>query len=538
MKGKIENIKVEQIIGITGISLLVIGFFWGIIAGTFSLIAWILLGLGAGSSAYFIIIKKESILKWIKEFDWKTASIRTSYILIIIGVIVLINIIANSKFYRADLTSNKMYTLSDHTIKLLKEIEKAKRPIKMLFFRTDIPMLQTVDDLLKEYKARCSEISLTFVDPDRKPLLAKKYNIRSIGLPYGGGRVYGTVIILSEGLKESVDVVKIKWQGGGRQARPTLALSDNIERDISSAILRVSKSKKKVYFIEGHGEVKLDDESKTGWGKTKNLIADENYIVDKFYLATGEIPKDASLLILAAPERNLLPEEIERLNKYLENGGHLLVLLEPLNKININQLLNKWGVKFENKLVVDPKNNYWFQPLIPLIVEYNYHPITMDLKYATFFPTLGVVTRADKNPEGAEVTILARTSSESWAESDLSGAKIKFDKNDLKGPIDVMAAVKKIIDKSKNKIMRMVVIGDSDFASNSSISSYGNSDLLLNSINWLAGKAELIGIRSKSPENRILQLSGPKLRFIFYSCVVILPLLVIIIGVVVWLRRR
>ncbi len=525
---------------IVGLVTVFVGFFWVLIAES-SLIGLILLGVGAVSLGILIFLKWEVVLKFFKEFEWGNFALRTSYIVIIIAVLILINIVANKRFYRADLTSEKRYTLSDHTIKLLKQIDKSDRSVKILFFRTDAPMLEVVDDLLKEYKARSSKITIKYVDPDRDPILAKKYNIRSIGLPYGGGRVYGTVILLSGGLKESVDVVKIKWrQGRGRQAQPTLALSENIEKDISSALLRISKNKKKVYFVEGHGEVKIDDDSKNGWAKTKKVISDENYIIDKIYLASaGTIPKDCSVLIMASPERNLLPQEIDLLNKYLETGGHLLLLLEPLNVININRFLNKWGVKFENKLVVDPKANYWFQPLIPLITEYNYHPITKSLKYATFFPTLGEVNKLDKNDEGAAVMEIAKTSPESWAESDISGNKMKYNAGiDKKGPISVMVAVSKNIDKNKNKEMRMVVIGDSDFAGNSSVSSYGNADLLLNSINWLAGKEELIGIRSKAPENRIIRITGTRLRFIFYSCVVILPLLVIILGVIIWLKRR
>ncbi len=525
---------------IIGLVSLFVGLFWILIAES-ALVGLILVAVGAVSLGLLVYLKFQEVVSFFKEVDWKSLSLKSIYIVSIIVVIILVNVVANKRFYRADLTSEKRYTLSDHTIKLLKQIDKSKRKIKIIFFRTEAPMLEVVDDLLKEYKARSSEISIKFVDPDRDPIMAKKYNIRSIGLPYGGGRLYGTVILLSEGMKESVDVVKVKWQQArGRQAQPTLALSDNIEKDISSAILRISKSKKKIYFVEGHGEVKLDDESKTGWNKTKQVIADENYIIDKIYLASaGKIPSDCNILVMAAPERNLLPQEIELLNSYLESGGHMLVLLEPLNIININSFLNKWGVKFENKLVVDPKNNYWFQPLIPLIVEYNFHPITKDLKYATFFPTLGVVSKLQKNDENAQVTVLAKTSPESWAESDISGSKIKFNKGiDTKGPIDVMVAVSKMIDARKKKEMRMVVIGDADFAANNSISSYGNADLLLNTLNWLAGKEELLGIRSKAPENRIIQITGTKLRFIFYSCVVILPLLVIIIGVIVWLKRR
>jgi len=399
-------------------------------------------------------------------------------------------------------------------------------------------MLEAVDDLMKEYKERCPHIEVQFVDPDRNPQMAKEYNIRSIGLPYGEYRLYGTAIILCSGMKESFDVLKFDYREVGGRYQPQVVLKENLEKEISSAILRVTKSKKNIYFVQGHGEVNLEDEDKSGWDKTAKQISDENYIVDKVYLPTLDIiPNDCAVLIVAGPQKNYTEKEFNIIENYLEQGGHLLVLLEPFVDVDFNPLLNKWGIKTSNKFVVDPGSSYWYQPIVPLITEYNYHKITEKLKYATFFPTVSPVEVMDNKPEGVNVSIIARTSTDSWIESDLESKKVKFNPDkDKKGPVSIIVAAEKKIDDKKST--RIVVVGDSDFASNYAISSYGNLDFLLNTLDWLAGKEELIGIRSKTPEVREIQLTKTKLNFILYFCVIILPLLIIIAGVLVWLRRR
>lgn len=515
-----------------------VGIFWILIAEK-NLIGIILTCIGILSGGFYIIYKLKEILNYIKKINWQKLGLKFYYVLIVIAVLFLINIIANKRSWRKDFTAGRRYTLSEHTLSLLKELEKKKKDIKMIFFRSEMPLTASVDDLLKEYKARCSVISLEFINPDKEPHRAKQYNIRSIVVnPYQQQRLYSTLIILSAGLKENIDAIKMDFRNVGGRPQPYPKIRENLEKDISSSLLRLTKSKKKIYFIYGHGEVDLADEDKSGWLEAKKVISEENYTIDKVYLAAlGKVPNDCNVLVLGAPQKDYTDKEYEIINNYLNKGGQLLVLLEPFVKININKFLNKWGIKTSNKFVIDTGSSYWFQPIIPLITEYNFHKITEGLKYATFFPTLAPVEIMDDKPEGVNIQEIAKTTSDSWIEWDLNSKKIKYNAGiDKKGPITAIASVTKKINDEKEA--RIVVVGDSDFASNSSIKSYGNMDLLLNILNWLAGKEELIGIRSKPVENREIQLTAVKLKFIFYSCIIIFPLLIIVAGVIVWLKRR
>lgn len=530
----------------TSLILLFIGIFWLLIS-TGSIIGYIIFGLSLILLIFLGIYKKHFLLESLKKIQWQTLGSKSYYIIVLICILILINVIANKRFLRWDITENKKFTLSEHTMKLLNQLNDDKKDIKIIFFRSPISVLDTVDDLLKEYKARCSVISVEIVDPDREPQRVKQYNITSIVNPYdrsNNEKIFGTIIILSSGLKEKVDTMKMDFRVVGQNARPYLAIKDNLEREISSSLLRLTKAKKKVYFVSGHGEVDLDDQDNVaGWYNIKNIIADENYIIDKLYLATiVTIPDDCDVLILAAPEKILSPEEINVLNKYLDAGGHMLVLNDPFLKNNLNLFLNHWGIKVFDKMIIDKGSSYFFQADVPLIREYNQHPITEKLKYQTFFPDASPVEILDKKPQGVYIQPIAKSSSDSWIVMNANRKKITFTPGlDKKGPIDIIVALNEKINNEKE--MKMVVIGNTSFVANTickgnSGGSMGNVDFLLNTINWLAGKEELISIRSKPIERHEIALSTIRLKFIFYSCVVILPLLIIIAGVIVWLRRR
>lgn len=513
------------------------GVFWLLIAGS-GIAGFAILAAGLALLVYILRGNYRETLAYFKSLDWKKIGSRYYYILLILAIFIMVNVISNRRFLRWDITESRRFTLSGHTRSLLKQLEKGKKQIKVLFFRSEVPLLEAVDDLLKEYKARCTVIEIEYIDPDKSPQRAKEYNVRSISVPYGNVKLYGTVVILSAGLKESIDVVRVDYRNAGGRYQPYLNLRENLEKDFSSALLRITKSKKKVYFVYGHGEVDLDDEDKAGWSETKNIIADENYIVDKIYLASlGSVPADCDVLVVGAPQKNYADAEIDLLNRYMESGGHLLVLLEPFVRNNLNVFLNRWGLATSEKFIIDPASSYWFQPVIPLVTQYNFHPITEKLRYATFFPTAAPVDVLDKKPEGVDIQVLAKTTPESWVESDTTGKQVKYNPGpDRKGPVNILVAVARKLDE--NKEGRMVVAGDADFAANANVKAYGNMDMFLNILNWLAGKEELIGIRSKPVQTREIQLTQVKLNFILYSCVIILPLLIIIAGVVIWLKRR
>ena len=177
--------------------------------------------------------------------------------------------------------------------------------------------------------------------------------------------------------------------------------------------------------------------------------------------------------------------------------------------------------------------------LAPLVLSYGSHPITSSLtRNMTIFPLAREVKVGKETGSGIDAQSLLSTSEQSWGEAEIKpGVAPKFDQGiDHQGPVTLGVAASK--NMGENKEGRLVVIGDSDFASNRAFGFQRNGDLFLNSVNWLAQDEDLIAIRPKSAANRSVTMTESQQRTFFWFSVALLPLLVIGSGVYVWWKRR
>jgi ABC-type uncharacterized transport system involved in gliding motility auxiliary subunit len=189
---------------------------------------------------------------------------------------------------------------------------------------------------------------------------------------------------------------------------------------------------------------------------------------------------------------------------------------------------------------------------MPVVSEYEFHEITQRFRYATFFPFARSISLVEPKPEAATLTLLAKTSPNSWAERQLKEKEAKFDKDkDQQGPISLaVAGTWKTKTEAKpeekpqepqpeaEREARFVVIGDSDFVKNRYYGLSGNGNFFLNAVNWLTEEADLISIQPKTQMPRTIQLTPSQGRLLFFVSVIILPLAVLLFGLSIWLRRR
>lgn len=471
-------------------------------------------------------MEKEKKSIKIKKFFSKFAKIfslrQTKYgtntlvaILALIGILVLLNFIAKKENIRWDLTKSKKYTLSDQTQEVLKRLDKEVKVTA--FYQTGNPEKEEVENLLKEYQEKNNKIKVEFIDPDKKPAIARQYGIER----------YGTIIFESDGKKEQAIAAT--------------------ESDLTSSILKLTKKeKKKIYFLEGHGEKDIENMDQDGISTVKLSLEKEGFEVAKLSLLTKpEIPQDTSVLIIAGPEKKLLDKEKEAIEKYLDEGGKLLLLLDPKSEIKedigFSEMLKKWGILWDRSVVIDPEQYFWTDVSAPVIIKWETHQITAKLSSA-FFPGVSEVAPAKDAPADITVTSLAETSKDSWLERDVETKQVKFDeKSDKKGPISIACVVQK--EKSEGekegaKKTRLVVVGDSDFIQNGFSEALGNQDFFLNSVDFLAEEEELISIRPKEEEERTVALTGRQAQMIFYTTVFGMPACVIFFGILVWIKRR
>ncbi|MFC1713509.1 GldG family protein [Candidatus Poribacteria bacterium] len=520
--------KWMTIIGCAGFGLIILTF--GIYAAT-SVFSWhikSLLGIGiAGVVVFWILTAMTSRAA-------RYGSNVAVMILLAFCILVLVNFMSSRRSARLDTTEGKQFSLSEQTKKILSELD---RDINITAFYSERHYRRrTAQDLLNEYAQQSSRLHLSLVDPNVNPGLAIGYQIKQDG-----------VVIFEAGEK-----------------RTDAKSSQNEEQDFTSAILKLlSTEQRKVYFLEGHGERDIDGYDENSLSNLTKLIEADNYLVEKLIL--GErVPDDCDVLIVAGPEKSLMPQEEEAIARYLDADGKAIIMIDPSPSASMAGLLKRWGVEVHDDIILDPIQQVNGIISVPATIRYDEeHSITIPLmapgsmrRVMTFFPVARSLAPGESPGKTLEITQLVKTSDGSWGETDtealLSEQRARPDEGqDLSGPMCVAIAValkekpsdvpppmpgQTPVDAKERRVL--VAIGDSDFVADKWLQQ-GNPDLFMNSLNWLVEEEGLISIRTKDQEQATVRtLSGRQLRFVTYSSIFAIPLILLIVGGVVWWKRR
>ncbi|HEY68341.1 MAG TPA: GldG family protein [Thermoflexia bacterium] len=433
-----------------------------------------------------------------------------------IGILVMVNYLAGRYHYRYDATELKEHTLSPQSVQVLAEVDK---PVTIIgFFAADDYRREAFEKLLDQYLYRSDYLSYSVIDPDREPLKARQYE----PIPYGG-------LLLQSG-----------------ERTETVYTPD--EQDITSALLKVTSEEQKViYFLTGHQEHDLKGYGDDGYSQVADALRDQNYAVRTLNLAvTTTVPSDAAVVVIAGPQTAFMNEEISRLRSYLIRGGKALIMQDPLYDAGLNDILSIWQVRFGDGVVIDPASSLLGGVAAPVVSGYRFSQITKDLPM-TFFPLARPVEQTGEDTSGAiTFSPLAETTPQSWAEQNTESEQVRLDEGvDTPGPLTLVATIEAMPALGSEEMKahpdlktRLVLIGDSDFASNKYVRSLGNGLLFLNTVNWLAEEERLIAIGPKSTQPRQVFLSQVQANAIFFTGVVLIPLALLATGVVVWWRRR
>jgi ABC-type uncharacterized transport system involved in gliding motility auxiliary subunit len=447
-------------------------------------------------------------------------------VVLILGVIALVEAVSYRHSYRVDLTENKRWSLSPQTVKVVQELPVPVRALA--FFRPDQPGKRAAEDLLEQYATRSNgRFTWETVDADRQPLVAREYNVES----------YGTIVLEAAAAGEG-------------QAKKEEKILDADEEKLTNALIRVTRAgKRTVYFLSGHGEKDPASNERTGYGQVKAAIEKLNYEVKDLLLAREpKVPEDAAIVVVAGPQKDLLPSETEALVGYVARAGKLLLLIDPFQTAGLAPVLERWGLEVGNDVIIDinPQGRLaGAGPEIPVVGDYEAHPITQDFRFATFFPVARTVGVRDKLPEGVTAQGLARTSGESWAETSqeqIRTGQVKPDAGERRGPLTVAAVAtvdaRDVPAERKDAKARIVLVGDSEFAANGFVNLSGNRDFFLNTLSWLAEEENLIAVRPKESRPAPVFLTAAQNQVLFAVPVLLIPLAMIVAGGVAVARRR
>jgi ABC-type uncharacterized transport system involved in gliding motility auxiliary subunit len=452
-------------------------------------------------------------------------------VLVVLGILVAINFIGARQNKRWDLTTNKQFSLSDQSRNVLAKLDS---PMQVLVFakEEEFPRYQ---DKLKEYGYWSKRVSAEYIDPDKKPTVAKQNKVEQ----------YGTIVFNYKGRSERVT-------------------SDN-EQDITNGVIKVvSGQQRKLYFTQGHGEKDTTSAERDGYNAVAAALGRENYAVEKLALAQqGSVPDDASVVVVAGPRIDFFAPEVDALKTYLAKSGKLMLELDPPDRVdsppltNLIALAHDWGVNVGNNVVVDVSGMgrlLGTDASVPVAANYPSHPITARFTLLTAFPLAREASPIPSGVDGHTAQVFVETSARSWAETDikslLATGQVALDesKGDKKGPIAIGSAVTASAtpaappkpgeaDAPKPET-RVVVMGDSDFAGNAGLGIQGNRDLFMNMVGWLSQQENLISIRPKEADDRRITLTATQQSNITWLSLLIIPGFIFGSGIYTWWRRR
>ena len=418
-----------------------------------------------------------------------------------------------------DWTEAQEHTLAKGTLDTLAAIP-ADGQVDIIAFFTHGNEGRAKDELDK-YAHASPRVHVRYLDPEQYPGLAQKFQIAS---------------------KEGVVVV---CNGTCETAKGTTKAVDVSEQSLTRAVRQAVSSKKKVYFVSGHGEVDPDETKGAGASAVKGGLEDENATVEKLVLASAkEIPADADAVIIAGPDKAFADRELELLDAYLKRGGSLFLMIDPDHDTNLEGQLKSWGIEADPEVIVEQQVQLFAAPSLgvqPVVTKYGTHPITDKLNgQPTLFRLARPVKRAD--PNDSSVTELATTSPQSWAEADvkdlLASKPVALDPaKDRAGPLSIAVAREFPVGDGKRP-GRLVVIGDSDFMRNRYVTQVYNGDLFLNAASWLTGSEEFATIDRKRPRVATANITEAQFSNFRFMALFLLPEAILMLGIVNWWRRK
>ena len=461
-------------------------------------------------------------MEYRKELTSRSAAFGLNSImtaLLVISIIGVLNFLSNRHHSQWDFTANKIHTLSDQTVKLIKGLQK---PVKAVFF-SKVAQREQVRPMLENYRAlNPTKFEIEFTDPDKEPARAKQANITK----------YGTLQLLV----------------GERDTK----VEELTEEKITNSLIKITKEKSQLLCaLTGHGEKNFNGQDADGYQTVKQALGNQAYELKEINLVTeGKVPDSCTALAIVGPTKAFFPQELKILSDYLDNGGRAVVALDIDPKgsewaKDLIPVLATWHVKPQSAMIVDPLSRMLnIDPSVAILATFSKdNPITKDFQGNVYFPFSRPIDVVPGAPAGLNVQWLAQSTPKSWGVTNMkelaTGQVTIKEGQDKAGPLNTAVAVEgKQKDSKAPRSTRLVVFGTSFFATNHFSRLAGNLDFFMNAASWVMEDESLISIRAKESGPGRVELSQKQGVLIFWLTVIITPLIVASTGIGIWAFRR
>ena len=436
----------------------------------------------------------------------------------LVGIFLLGQAILDARTIRLDLTPERRYTLSDHATKILDGLPADVRVIA--FLRAQDPRNLLIQDLLRQVALRSPRVHVDVLDVNRSPAVARQYGVDS----------YGAMVVESDGRRRM--------------------FSNPREEVLLAALLQVTRQERKVVgWVVGHGEGDLvDTDRHRGSSTARALLEQEYFDVRPVTLIGDEVPVEVTVLVIAGPQKDFLTEELGALDRYLQRPGQALFMLDPLRVPELAHFLRRYAVDLPPDVVVDPAARLYGGEFLTMQIpiERSGHPILAPLDASPLFSRARSVAMLPVEPDTAVGVAFLRAGEESWATTDTSvlrtGAAHFVSGRDHRGPtVGLEVAFRTLTPPgAEPRQGRLIVYGNAEFANNFFIEFLGNTDLFVNTVNWLAREPQAIAHRPHHQELGLQQfyVSAEEGDAAFWGAAVIEPAIFAVIALVLSVRRR
>lgn len=512
--------RIVKTIGVAGTTALVAGLLLRMVRFEGTALSLALLVAGGVLLAALAVLNRRELVRAGRGRSARrgaNAILMTAFFLAIVALVQTISVENRRQF---DLTRNARFTLAPQTLDVLRSLDTDVHVLA--FFRHTAERRADAQGLLERYARETERLRFEVIDPDRDPGLTDEMGAR-----------YGDLVVTA-----------------GERRRVVRTLT---EEALTNAVLQVTLARfKSVCFVTGHGERNPEEKGRTGYEAARRALEGQGYTVRTLSLIdVVRIPEDCEVLVVAGPRRLYLASEIELIRSYLRSGGRALFLMDPrIDLPGVESILGDYNLVLDPIVLLDEyalvDGERVFDATVTKIRRYEAHEITRNFNMITMFPRARTVRIAEDTTTVSRITAqyLALTGESAWGETNMESFEVgqaSLDDDDYVSPLPVAAVATRTpaLDSSADeRESRVVVFGDSDFASNTFLGLLGNADLFLNSVRYLAGDEKLITIRPREGLGDSVFITAAQGRLIFIICLVLLPLSVVASGVNILLRRR
>ena len=489
-----------------------------------------------------------------------------------IAILGILNFVGVRYSSTLDVTETQQFTLASQSQQLLDNLEE---PVRVLIF--DEAIAAADRDLLQRYQNQSEKFKFELINPREQFGLAQEFQVSTIGEVY-----------LAQGERKTLVTTLGQEQGGLTESTLTNALQQFLVTN-----------QEPIYFVQGHGERPLEV-GEGGMFDAVSALGDRNFEARPLILAQEKaVPDDGVAVAVVGPQRSFLPGEVQLLEDYLNNGGRLLLFLDPAIETGMEPLLENWGVALDGRIVIDASiasQLVGLQPDMPVATQYGNHPITSTFQEGiSFYPSVQAVTTTEQT--GVTVANLVETSDQSWSETNPTEDPLQFNPGvDSRGPLALgMVATKEVTAKIEDateagsnegtgedaaeetgenseetedntdtngdenaaeaegnetetpdsnnaeeiKEGRLIVFGTSTFIADGLFTQQLNGDVFLNSVSWLSDRDESsLALRPREASDRQLLITEFESNILRLLALAILPLGALGTAGWLWWRSR